>query len=140
MYRKILIPIDGSKGATMAAEQAIELARVIGARVSVLHVIDKRSYLGLGEAGRRELRKRLTDKGEKYVKDVTAKASGMRAEKIVLEGHPAEVVVKVADDKRVDLIVMGTRGLTGARRMLLGSTAEQVIRWAPCPVLVVRQK
>jgi nucleotide-binding universal stress UspA family protein len=83
---------------------------------------------------------RLREFGETYLQDVAnmADKACVPVETVLREGLPPEVIVKEAEDRGVDLIIMGTRGLSGAKRVVLGSTAAQVVEWAPCPVLVVK--
>lgn len=138
MYKAILVPVDGSENSSKAARHAIELATKFNSKLIVLHVLDvrvKRVY----EGSRRALM-RLTKFGEGYLQEVAdaAKKSKLSVETVLSEGLPAEVIIKEAEDRKVDIIVMGTRGLTGAKRIVLGSTAEQAVRWATCPVLVVK--
>jgi nucleotide-binding universal stress UspA family protein len=138
MYRLILASIDGSETALKAADHAIKLARLTKAKLIILHVIDNRSFLGYDEPEKKNLREHLQKLAKTYIEQVSEISSNLDVEMVVAEGSPAEEIVKVAENRNVELIVMGTRGLTGARRTLLGSTASQVIEWAPCPVLVVR--
>jgi len=138
LYTSILIPVDGSENSMRATKHAIDLAVKLNARLIGLHVIDTR-ILKAAE-GSSKLLAQLQRLGEKSLKDVTALAgeAKVKVETSLQEGLPVDVIVEEAEKRNVDLIVMGTRGLTGAKRVVLGSTAEQVIRWAACPVLVVK--
>lgn len=138
MYASILIPVDGSENSMRAAKHAIGLAVKLNARLIVLHVIDTR--IMKASEGSSEILARLQRFGEQYLKDIAALAdeAKVKVETSLREGLPVDLIVEEAEKRRVDLIVMGTRGLTGATRVVLGSTAEQVLRWASCPVLVVK--
>lgn len=138
MYTSILIPVDGSENSMRATKHAIDLAVKFNARLIGLHVIDTR-ILKAAE-GSSKLLSQLQRLGENYLKDVATLAGEVKVkvETSLQEGLPVDVIVEEAEKRNVDLIVMGTRGLTGAKRVVLGSTAEQVIRWAACPVLVVK--
>jgi nucleotide-binding universal stress UspA family protein len=135
----ILHPTDFSERSALAFRLACALARDYGARLVVLHVTAP-PLVAYGEGvviapteaethhdrEREELR-RLRPADPKVV-----------AEHLLLEGDPVSAILGVAQDAHVDLIVMGTHGRTGLRRLLMGSVAEQVVRRAPCPVLTVR--
>lgn len=82
----------------------------------------------------------MREEGTKAVEEVVEAAiiNGVDAEPVLLEGHPAEEIIRYAQDNDIDLIVMGTLGKTGLTRLLLGSVAENVLRHSPVEVLVVR--
>lgn len=140
---RILFPIDFSEGAMNALDYAISLAKEYNAKLYLLHVVHDVSmtagwqvphiridelYRSMEESASKELEKCCQEE-LKGVKDI---------EKIVLKGIPDDEILKVARDKKIDLIIIGTHGRTGIDRLLFGSTAEKVVRKAPCPVLSVR--
>ena len=129
---KILLATDGSKDAELAASTAIELANKTGSELHVVHIVDLVSSVVLDEADARELLdalvKRLEDAGS-----VSAQAH-------LSEGVPAAEIVALGEDIDAGLIVVGSRGLGGVRRALMGSVSEAVTRHAHCPVLVVRKE
>ena len=129
---KILLATDGSKDAELAASTAIELANKTGSELHVVHIVDLVSSVVLDEADARELLdalvKRLEDAGS-----VSAHAH-------LSEGVPAAEIVALGEDIDAGLIVVGSRGLGGVRRALMGSVSEAVTRHAHCPVLVVRKE
>jgi nucleotide-binding universal stress UspA family protein len=143
-WRKICCPVDFSEPARRAFDEAIDLARRLGAELVVAHVyvpitpaatdvlVSSRGVLeteGIEEA--RELETWRVDAQERLDAPVTAS---------VLAGEASAEIARFARENGVDLIVMGTHGRTGFRRFVLGSVAERVVRFAPCPVLVVRRK
>ncbi|MCX9010409.1 MAG: universal stress protein [Candidatus Methanoperedens sp.] len=138
--KKILIATDGSDYTKRAVEYGIEIAKSTGAKLYAIYVIDTRAYDSLPESAPIEYAYLLLRKeGEiatEYVAD-RARAIGMEAEKIITEGHPAEEIIKYAEENSIDLIVMGTFGKGGVNRLLLGSVASKVIRTSKIPVLVV---
>ncbi|WP_309492544.1 universal stress protein [Candidatus Hecatella orcuttiae] len=140
MYRSILIPTDGSQGSFKAAEHGINLARIFGSKLIILHVVDSHALAGFKPEDREKALEHLKALGSEAVKKIVEKAQteDVEVEEFIREGVPTETILDLADEAKVDLIVMGTRGLTGIKRILLGSTVERVIRWASCPVLVVR--
>lgn len=126
MYQRILVPLDGSELAQTALPHALDLCRVCGATLALLHVRDPRS--GSKEAARRYL---------DYTRRQLA-ADGVEVELIVREGHVAAAVIDAAEQERIDLIVMATHGRSGLQRVVYGSVAEQVLRGSSKPVLLVR--
>jgi len=143
LYRLIVVPTDGSKNAKEAATQAVNLALKFDGKIIAVHIIDSRfetTFEELGTTQSHVFRLQQSKIGEGYVQEILdiARKAGVQAQSIVRVGIPADEIVKIAEENNADLIVMGTRGLTGTRHILLGSTADQVIRWAQCPVLVVK--
>ncbi len=139
----ILVPIDFSPCSEAAFDFAVDLARRLGARLTLLHVIH---VMPLGVAGgeatlpyaylaeiEQDAQQALTGYQER------AREAGVSAETRVVHGIPPQSIVEIAQDAHADLIVMGTHGRTGLQHILLGSVAERVLRQAPCPVLTVRQ-
>jgi nucleotide-binding universal stress UspA family protein len=142
MYKRILIPTDGSEISENAAEHGIKLARALGAEVICLYVIDISSFTGIPtEAIWENMRSLLEEEGRNSLSAVEqmAKKNDVKFEFIIKEGIPSEDISKTAGEKKVDVIVMGTAGRSGLDRFLLGSVTEKVVRTAPCPVLVIRK-
>lgn len=145
MYRRILVPIDSSKTAALGLREAIRVARDQGAKLRVVHVVDKMAIIGVAEAGMnpRPVLAKLARSGRTVLDAArrSAKAAGVDAETVLFEPvtkRVADEVLREAKKWRADLIVMGTHGRRGLRRMVLGSDAEQVVRLAWVPVLLVR--
>lgn len=140
MYKNVLIPTDGSDIAEMAVNQGIELAKVMGAKTYGLYVIDTSAFIGVPtEAIWESMKNLLEEEGKKALEIIEkmAEESGVEHEIILNEGSPYKNIIQTAEEKKIDLIVMGTAGRVGLDRFLLGSVAEKVIRTAPCPVMVV---
>lgn len=140
-FNKILIPTDGSENTKAAIAQGLELARAMGAEVTALYVVDQASFVNFPmDATVVSIYSLLEKEGKEavdYVVNEGAKV-GVKVEPKVVEGNPAKKIVDEAEN--YDLVVMGTLGRTGISKLLLGSVAERVIRFAPCPVLVVRSE
>jgi nucleotide-binding universal stress UspA family protein len=142
MYKRILVPVDGSETSTKALVAALQLAREGGGRVRLIHTLDELAYLsGFEVSG--DLIQLARDYASKVLQDAleVAKAAGVPAESKLVEGAGARLGEVVADEARAweaDLVVVGTHGRRGVSRVLLGSGAEQVLRLAPVPVLAVR--
>lgn len=142
MYRRILVPVDGSPTSNKALVAALQIARDSGGRVRLVHEVDELSYLTGFENGQiviEEVRKgaqRVLTAGQEM-----ANSAGVACETQMLDKPGERLGQLVADEARVwnaDLIVVGTHGRRGVSRMMLGSGAEQVIRLSPVPVLVIR--
>jgi len=145
MYSRILVPVDGSKTAALGLREAIRLAKDQGARLRVVHVVDKMAIIGVTEAGMnaRPVLARLARSGRAVLDHARriAKKLGVDAETVLYEPltkRVADAILRDAKKWRADLIVMGTHGRRGVPRLVLGSDAEQVVRLAQIPVLLVR--
>lgn len=144
MYRRILVPIDSSKTAALGLREAIRLAKDQGAKLRAVHVVDKMAIIGVAEAGMnpRPVLAKLARSGRAVLDAArrSARTAGVDAETVLFEPvskRVADEVLREAKKWRADLIVMGTHGRRGLRRMVLGSDAEQVVRLAGVPVLLV---
>lgn len=135
MYDTILLPTDGSVGAEAAIDHALHLADQNDATVHAVHVVAVTDYGDLTEVDEDE-EKRAFDVLDPVLEAV--EEAGIEVVEEVLEGTPNERLVEYADHEDVDMIVMGTHGKSGVSRVLLGSTAEKVVRNSPVPVLTVR--
>jgi nucleotide-binding universal stress UspA family protein len=139
LFKKILIATDGSKRTQSAVDMGLKIAREQHSKVYTVYVVDTVTFTSIPmDVTWENMYQLLKDEGEEAVKTIKDNSSGMDVETHVLEGNPAVEITKFAADNGVDLIVMGTLGKSGIDRILLGSTAEKVIRIAGCPVLVIK--
>ncbi len=140
--RTILVPVDFSEHSREALDYASGLARELGARLHLLHCyqinVGAVSPYGivLPESLDRDVREAALAKLKEWSEKPAAE--GLEVETSVTPLFPSEAVSSVAEEIGADLVVMGTRGLTGLKHVLLGSVAERTIRTAPCPVLTVK--
>ncbi|WP_456454504.1 universal stress protein [Methanopyrus sp.] len=139
MFDRIMVPTDGSENAKQAAKVAIEIAKKEDATLIVIHVIPLWSPLGTKPSF--TLPEEIVKEAEKIVNEIAemAKEEGIdNVETLVVES-PSVVqgIVEEAKERDVDLIVMGTRGLSGVKGLILGSTTKGVLSRSPCPVLAV---
>jgi nucleotide-binding universal stress UspA family protein len=139
LYTTILVATDGSAMNRAALDEALRIGRACGSVVHAVYVADT-STLETGPADMMvgEAWDILPLEGERALARVREAAGDIHLETALLYGKPAEEIVRFAREKGVDLIVIGTQGKQGIARLLLGSVAENVIRTAPCKVLVVR--
>jgi nucleotide-binding universal stress UspA family protein len=142
--RLILVPIDFSPHAESVLEWATHLAEEHGSRIVLLHVYHLPVEFQQLEGAYLPPDFWSTVKSEAQ-QTLTRYAEGLRGrnvevEAVVREGYPASVIVEEAEERGADLIVIGTRGLSGLKHLLLGSIAERVVQKAPCAVLTVKPR
>jgi len=144
--RKALVAVDGSEYSKYAVEYVADVLDKEKWEVVVLHVIPSLAELGLESVAPpaliEQLLQELRENAKKIVDEAVEyfKKRGFKAEGVVKEGHVGKTIVETAKDLDVDLIAMGTRGLSGLKALILGSVARYVVNHAHCPVLVVRRK
>jgi nucleotide-binding universal stress UspA family protein len=145
MFKHILIPTDGSATSIAAARKGISLAKTCGANVVGLYVVPEFHMLTyqmeMLEDTREQFEKHALVHAKKYLEEVgaIAKEAGVRCETLYVHGDsPYEEIVKVAHDKRCDLIAMASHGRKGAKGFLLGSETQKVLAHSEMPVLVFR--
>jgi len=154
LFSKILVPLDGSEYSMRALDIAIQLAKKFNSKITLIHVYSvsvgpivvpepttfspsipmmaPAEYSRVAEAVRNAGMKILAEGAEK------AKAEGIEVDTILREGHAVQEIVRAAQEGNFDLIVVGARGLSRIKEIILGSVSNGVIRNAPCPVLVTK--
>jgi nucleotide-binding universal stress UspA family protein len=146
MYQRILVPVDGSPTSKRGLDEAISLAKLTGARMRVMHVIDE-PFMAIGVVdfvgAVGDVMQAMEDSGKRILGDATAmvRAAGLECDSVLgdtLKGRVCDLVTRAAAEWKADLIVIGTHGRRGVNRFVLGSDAEQILRLAPAPVLLVR--
>ena len=139
LFENILVATDGSERNRAAVAEALRIGRECGAAVHAVYVIDT----GIFESASSGTTSADTwafmqSEAATALAQIKAKGTDVNLETVILEGKPALEVVKYATEQKIDLIVIGTQGKKGIERLLLGSVAENIIRSAPCRVLVVK--
>ncbi len=138
-YHSLLVPFDGSESSKKALGRACDLSKSDGSEISVLYVIPR--YEEMMDFFKTEtIKKSLYQEAEKIVagaKKLAAK-QGAQIKAVVLEGHAGDKIVEIADTMKHDLIVVGTHGWRGMNKAIMGSTAERIIVYASCPILIAR--
>jgi len=142
--KKILVPIDFSVCSKKALQYAIPFAKQFGASLTLLHVVQLNYAVG-GELGMIDfplMEKELCDCTEKQLAVLAQEEvpDGVPSATVVRTGIPVQRIIEAAKELEIDAIILSTHGHTGLKHIFLGSTAENVVRRAPCPVLVVREQ
>ncbi|MBP6851452.1 MAG: universal stress protein [Rhodoferax sp.] len=146
MYKHILVPVDGSGTARRGLEEAIALAGLTGGQLRLLHVVDELS-VAMSMSGQGvvspDLYQLLREGGEQVLADALALAQSRKvvADTVLIEGFSGRLCDHVLEQARqwgADIVVLGSHGRRGVGRLVMGSDAEQIIRTALVPVLVVR--
>jgi len=138
-YHSLLVPFDGSDTSKKALTRASELSKIDGAEIAVLYVIPR--YDEMIDFFKTEtIKKSLFQEAEKIVEGAKRHAAGLgvQIKAVVQEGHAGDKIVDIADTFKHDLIVMGTHGWRGVNKAIMGSTAERIIAYASCPILIAR--
>ena len=145
MFTRIVVGTDGSDTAEQAVGQAIDLARLSGATlgiVSAFQPVPKRRIQDEQEGAPPDIAHEIGPREDvNLVLDAaaaSARKEGIEVQTHPVEGDPAEGILNVAEETKADLIVVGNKGMTGARRFLLGSVPNNVSHHAPCSVIIVR--
>lgn len=146
MYSRILVPVDGSPTSDAGLDEAIRLARLSGGRIRLAHLVDELPYLPESAtfgATVPEVNRPAVERGDRLLRRRRARVAdeGLAVDTVQEEGigKPlAEFVCEQVDAWQADVIVLGTHGRRGMSRLLLGSGAEQIVRRANVPVLLVR--
>lgn len=148
MFKRILVPIDGSHASGLGLDMAIKLAKDQGATLCILHVLDNRVLtqgMGMGGIGMDRLFESLRASGKQILAKAAVRAQKKQLRpKIIMDESSvrtvSDVIVRQARKLRADLIVIGTHGRRGISRLVMGSDAEGVVRTAPVPVMLIRSK
>jgi nucleotide-binding universal stress UspA family protein len=145
VFTRIVVGTDGSDTAGEAVRQAVDLAKLSGAQLSIVSAyapVSKRRLEGEQQGVPSDVQYEIGPREDvNLVLDAAAaaaKAEGLEVQTHPLEGDPAEAILTVAEETKADLIVVGNKGMTGARRFLLGSVPNNVSHHAPCSVIIVR--
>jgi len=146
-FKRLLVAVDGSDNASRAARVAVTVAKKLGAELVVCHVIPTPalSYARMGAPGPSPLTEYFAlarQDSKRFIGEILsmAEAEGVKAHELVINNvfSVVEALVKHAADENVDLIIVGSRGLSGFKKMLLGSVSSGLVSHAQCSVLVVR--
>jgi nucleotide-binding universal stress UspA family protein len=145
MFSSIVVGTDGSGTATQAVREAVDMAKAVGAKLELVSAYAPVSETRLREERRnapadmqwainpkQEVELSLSDAAE------LAREAGVEVATHARQGDPADAILDVAEEQKADVVIVGNKGMTGAKRFLLGSVPDKVSHHAPCSVLIVR--
>ena len=145
MFDRIVVGTDGSETANEAVRQATELAKAVGSSIDLVSAYEPDSSARLREEAQQVPKDMEWMVNPREDVDATLKAAAEQIEKAGVEVHtharegdPADAILDVAEERKTDLIIVGNKGMTGAKRFLLGSVPNKVSHHAPCSVLIIR--
>ncbi|WP_338598343.1 universal stress protein [Sulfolobus tengchongensis] len=138
--KRILVGYDGSQNAERALDFAIELASKFSAKLYIVEVIDLTVFYNAGVLPPLEATRSLEEKAKKDIKKAVEKAKerGVEADGITLEGDPANTILQFASDNQIDVIVVGSRGLSKIQRLILGSVSNKIAQESKVTVIIVK--
>lgn len=145
MYKKILLPTDGSEYAARAEKHALFIAEASGAEIIALSVVEN-SYFATLPADEtvsyvNDLLKTETEKNLISVQKMKEEMeSSVKISLCIEEGSPANAILNTIEKENIDLVIMSSSGRTGLSRLIMGSVAEKVVKSAKCSVLVIHEK
>lgn len=146
VFRRIVVAVDGSKDAWAGVEYLLKMPLPEAAEITVVSVVSPLPIDAIEQpltlaSFLEQLRTPLLKKARAAAKQAAERIqkAGFESKIAVVHGHPSHEIVKIAEAERADLVVAGSRGLTGTSRFLLGSVSDGVVKYAPCAVLVVRR-
>lgn len=141
-FKKILVPIDFSEHSALALETAVTIAKAFGGKIRLLHCYQIQpggvSPYGIALPSNyySDIRAAAAKQLEQWQQRVAP--DGVEVEATLMAEFPSHAIALTAEEMGADLIVMGTRGLSGIKHVMLGSVAERTVRIAPCPVLTIK--
>jgi nucleotide-binding universal stress UspA family protein len=142
-FKRLLVPIDFSEHSKRGLRYAVDLARQFHAEIILIYVVEITLYppdLGFGQVAIHDFEHEMRERGEKELAQLVEMMvpTDVPSRTLIRTGKPFVEILNAAREERADLIVIPTHGHTGVEHILFGSTAEKVVRKAPCPVFVVR--
>ncbi|HEY4810058.1 MAG TPA: universal stress protein [Solirubrobacteraceae bacterium] len=145
MFKSIVVGTDGSDTATQAVRQAVDVARAVGAKLELVSAYEPVPAQRLSEERRQAPEDLQWAINPREDVDATleaaaaiAREAGVEVDVYPRQGDPADAILDIAEEREADLIVVGNKGMTGAKRFLLGSVPNKVSHHAPCSVLIIR--
>ncbi|MFI4993902.1 MAG: universal stress protein [Solirubrobacterales bacterium] len=145
MFKSIVVGTDGSDTATQAVRQAVDLARAVGAKLELVSAYEPVPAQRLSEERRQApedlqwaINPREDVDATLEMAAAVAREAGVTVDVYPRQGDPADAILDVAEEREADLVIVGNKGMTGAKRFLLGSVPNKVSHHAPCSVLIIR--
>ena len=141
-YQKVLISVENSEFSMKVAEHGVNLSSQLGADIAVVFVVDTAKVNVDSESGKipQDQINKLKKEADERIDRIIQAFPDFTFERFIPEGKPSKEIVNIANTWNADLIVMGTQGKSGLKRLLMGSTAENTLRLSKVPILIVPSK
>ena len=141
-YQKVLISVENSEFSMKVAEHGVNLSSQLGADIAVVFVVDTAKVNVDSESGKipQDQINKLKKEADERIDRIIQAFPDFTFERFIPEGKPSKEIVNIANTWNADLIVMGTQGKSGLKRLLMGSTAENTLRLSNVPILIVPSK
>lgn len=143
MYKRVLVPLDGSTTAEKALPHAVALAELYGAKLVLLRIIEPFPHVRtLTQTSIKKFKQQATDWAQEYFERLSTDIDkkDITLETVIVEGRAGMMITQYAENNQIDLIVLCSRGLTGITRWLMGSVADRVLRGTTIPILMIPAK
>lgn len=138
LYKKILLPIDGSKFVEKAVDDAVFIAKASNAEIVLLTVVENTFLIGLpADNTTQEINVLLEKEAQENIDKFKEKLNGIKTKTVITEGSPAEEILKVIDKEDIDLIIMGSSGKKGFEKFLIGSVTDKIVKSARCKLMII---
>lgn len=138
LYKKILLPLDGSKFAEKAVNDAIFIAKSSNAEIILLTVVENSFLVGLpADNTTMEINKLLETEAQKNIDKIKKHLDDIKTTTIIKEGSPAEAILKTIEKENIDLVIMGSSGKKGFEKFIIGSVTDKVVNSARCKIMVI---
>ncbi len=138
IYKKILLPLDGSAYSEKAVDDAIFIAKASNAEIMLLTVVENSFLIGLpADNTTREINELLENEAQKNIDKIKEKLGGIPIKTIIEEGSPAEAILKTIKKENIDLVIMGSSGKKGFEKFIIGSVTDKVVNSARCKILII---
>lgn len=142
MFTNVLVPVDGSDNSYRALDAALLLSEKLGSNITVLNVMEQ---VPITHVESEKLLGELLEAYKKENQEILSKCSKIATEKglsiktRLLQGNPASVILDYSKKEKVDLVVMGSRGMGKFKQLILGSVSSKIVHHSPCAILLIRQ-
>lgn len=138
LYKKILLPLDGSKFSEKAVKDAIFIAKASNAEIILISVVENSFLVGLpADNTTNEINKLLEDEAQKNINKIKEQLKDIKTTIIIEEGSPAEAIIKTIEKENIDLVIMGSSGKKGFEKFIIGSVTDKVVNSARCKIMII---
>ena len=138
LYKKILLPIDGSKFAEKAVTDVLFIAKASNAEVILLTVVENSFLVGLpADNTTKEINNLLENEAQKNINKIKKQLEDIKTTTIIKEGSPVEAIIKTIEKENIDLVIMGSSGKKGFGKFIIGSVTDKVVNSVRCKIMII---